>query len=145
MLENLIQLVKEHATESIINNPAIDNANNEAAISTTANSIVASLKSQASNGNLQEILQMFQGGTQSKNAISSIIESDAVAQLASKFGLDTTQATNMVQTMLPGILNSLVSKTNDSADSSFDLQDIVSKIGGDAGGIGGVIGKLFGK
>ncbi|HQV01188.1 MAG: DUF937 domain-containing protein [Bacteroidia bacterium] len=143
MLDNLINLVKEHAAEAIVNNPAIDNSKNDAAISETANSIFESLKGQAASGNLQDVLNMFQGGT-SNNALSSVIESNAIQTLASKFGIDATQAGQMVQTMLPGILNSLVNKTNDANDNSFDLQDIVTKIGGNSGGIGGMIGKLFG-
>ena len=143
MLDNLINLVKEHAAEAIVNNPAIDNSKNDAAISETANSIFESLKGQAASGNLQDVLNMFQGCT-SNNALSSVIESNAIQTLASKFGIDATQAGQMVQTMLPGILNSLVNKTNDANDNSFDLQDIVTKIGGNSGGIGGMIGKLFG-
>ncbi len=44
MLDQLILLVKEHAGEAIINNPAIPNEKNEAAISETAGGIFDVLK-----------------------------------------------------------------------------------------------------
>jgi hypothetical protein len=63
--------------------------------------------------------------------------------------------------MVPNVLNSLTKKTNDPNDKSFDLQGILSSVGGGnidvagligqvaggnaSGGLGGLIGKLFGK
>lgn len=143
MLDNLINLVKENAGDAIINNPAIPNEKNEAAIGETASSIMSALQSQASGGNIQDILSMFSGGNAANSPAVAAISNTVVQNLATKFGIDGAQATQMVQTMLPGIINSLVNKTNDKNDSSFDLQDIVSKIGGNSGGIGGMIGKLF--
>lgn len=143
MLDNLINLVKEHAGDAIINNPAIPNEKNEAAIGETASSIMSALQSQASGGHIQNVLSMFSGGNAANSPAAAAISSNVIQNLSSKFGIDGTQASQMVQTMLPGILNSLVSKTNDKNDSSFDLQDIMSKIGGNTGGIGGMIGNLF--
>ncbi|MEO8148268.1 MAG: DUF937 domain-containing protein [Bacteroidia bacterium] len=145
MLENLLSLVKEHAGDAIINNPAIPNEQNEAAIGETANGIMSALQSQASGGNLQNILGMFQGGDAANSPVASAISNNVAGNLMNKFGIDSGQAGNIVQTMLPGILNSLVNKTNDPNDSSFNLQDIVSKIGGNAGGVGSMLGNLFGK
>lgn len=143
MLDNLINLVKEHAGDAIINNPVIPNEKNDAAIGETANSIMSALQSQASGGNIQNIISMFSGGNAAGSPAASAISSTVVQNLTSKFGIEGSQATQIVQTMLPGILNSLVSKANDKNDSSFDVQDIISKVSGNSGGIGGMIGNLF--
>lgn len=145
MFENLLNLVKEHAGDAIINNPVIPNEHNNAAISETTNGIVSALKSEAAGGNLQGILSMFQGGNAANSPVAKAISSNVAGNLMNKFGIDSSQAGNIVQTMLPGVLNSLVNKTNDTSDSSFNLQDIISKVGGNAGGLGGMIGNLFGK
>ena len=143
MLDNLISLVKEQAGDAIIINPAIPNEKNEAAIGETASSIMSALQSQVSGGNIQNVLNMFSGGNVADSPAAAAISRNVVQNLAGKFGIDGAQASQMVQTMLPGILNSLVSKTNDKNDSSFDLQDIISKIGVSTGGIGGMISNLF--
>lgn len=145
MFENLLNLVKEHAGDAIINNPAIPNQHNDAAINETTNGIMSALQSQVSGGNLQNIMSMFQGGNAASSPVASAISSNVASNLMNKFGIDAAQAGNIVQTMLPGVLNSLVNKTNDPNDSSFNLQDIISKVGGNTGGIGGMISNLFGK
>jgi hypothetical protein len=144
MLENLLSLVKEHAGDAIINNPAIPNEHNDAAIGETANGIMSALQSQATVGNLQNILGMFQGGNTDNSPVTSAITQNVAGNLMNKFGLNSSQAGNIVQTMMPGIINSLVNKTNDPNDGSFDLKDIISKIGGNSGSLGGMIGNLFG-
>ncbi len=145
MIENLINLVKEHAGDAIINNPAIPNEKNNAAISETANSIMSSLKSQASGGQIQNILSMFQSGSAENTPVTSAISNTVTENLMNKFGLDNSQAGKIATTMLPGILNSFIKKTNDPSDSSFDLKDVVTKIGGNTGGIGNMLGNIFGK
>lgn len=63
MLEELINLVKEHAGDAIVNNPAIPNQHNDAAIRETASGIIKSLKSQMSGGNAGAITDLLKGGT----------------------------------------------------------------------------------
>jgi hypothetical protein len=52
MLDNLLQLVKENASEAIINNPAIPNERNDEAISLASNGIFEGLKDKLSGGGL---------------------------------------------------------------------------------------------
>ena len=59
MLDNLLNLVKEHAGNAIINNPVIPNEKNDEAISTATNGIMDTLKSQISAGGLDSITSLF--------------------------------------------------------------------------------------
>ena len=56
MLENLLDLVKQHAGSAIIDNPAIPNQHNEAAISEAGNSIMDGLKKMIASGNTLRLL-----------------------------------------------------------------------------------------
>lgn len=65
MLENLVNLVRQHAGDAIINNPAIPNEKNEEAVSDASNSIIAGLKGAVANGNLDGVVYLFKGGAKS--------------------------------------------------------------------------------
>lgn len=144
MLENLIQLVKENAGEAIINNPAIPNEKNDAAVETAASSIFDQLKSQMGSGGLESITNLFQGGI-SQDMINNI-SSGTAGDLMKKFGIDSNAASGIVQKLIPVVMDKFVNKTNDPNDKSFDLQGIIGSLtgGGQAGGILNTIKGLFG-
>ncbi|CAF4576832.1 unnamed protein product [Rotaria sp. Silwood1] len=130
------ELVKSHAGEGIINNPAIPNEQNDAAVATASSSIFDTLKNAVSGGNIGDVVSMFTGGGASatNSPLAGIMHSDMVQNLMHKFGLDQGAASNVVSSVLPGALSSLVNKTNDPNDSSFNIQDIISKVSGGSGG-----------
>jgi uncharacterized protein YidB (DUF937 family) len=146
MLDNLIQLVKEHAGEAIINNPVIPNERNDEAIQTASDGILDGLRKQAGNGGLDQITSLFSGGNVTSNSAFNGIAESVSEQLMGKFGIDKGAAGNIVSNLLPVVMDKFVSKTNDPNDSSFDLGDIMKNIGaGGSGGIGGMLSNLFGK
>lgn len=131
MLDNLLDLVKQHAGDAIINNPAIPNERNDEAIETASSSIFDTLKNAASGGNVSDIMSLFNGdGSTEGNPLASSMQSGLVQNLMHKFGLDQGAAGSIASNLLPSVLNKFVSKTNDPNDSSFNLQDILSKVGG---------------
>ena len=142
MFDNLLNIVKEHAGEAIINNPAIPNEKNNDAIASTTNSIVDVLKNQLTSGNLSSVTDLFKGGASNINAssINSVVNSKVATDLMTKFGIDSTQANGIAQKIIPVVMEKFVTKTNDPNDKSFDLNDIVSSLGG--GNVGGMLGKI---
>lgn len=131
MLDNLLNLVKQHAGDAIINNPAIPNERNDEAVATASSSIFDGLKNAVGNGNLNDVLNMFtNGGGNSNSGLSQNIQSSFIGNLTDKFGIDQQAAGGIAESLIPSVLQNLISKTNDPNDSSFNLQDIVSKIGG---------------
>jgi hypothetical protein len=145
MLDQLIHLVKEHAGDAIINNPAIPNEKNDAAISETAGGIMNALQNQLKGGSLESLTGFFQTGG-NNSAVVTQISAVVQEQLAGKFNLDAGQAENIVQQMIPVVMSKLVSKTNDPNDNSFHMDDILSSIGGgNAGDLLNSVKGFFGK
>ncbi len=141
MFDNLLNLVKQNAGDAIINNNAIPNEKNDEAIHSTTTSIVDTLKSQISSGNLNSIMELFKGGNTTN--VTNTLNTNVSGDLMKKFNLDQTTATNIASSLLPKVMDSFVKKTNDPNDTSFDLSSIVSSLGGNVGGIGGMLKGLF--
>jgi hypothetical protein len=147
MLENLINLIEQHTGNAVINNPAVPNQQNNAVISEAGNSIVGTLKSMVSQGNMQDVMNLFHNsGNLSLNPATQNITGNFVQSLMDKFGLNQTAASGVASNLIPNVLQSLVSKTNDPNDSSFNLQGILRQLtsgeGAEVGG--GILGKIKG-
>jgi len=145
MLENLIDLIKQHAGDTIINNPAIPNSQNEAAVSEAGNSIVNGLKDMISQGKIQDVLSLLQGqgGNVASNPAVQNISGGFVQTLMNKFGLGQGEANGIASNLIPTVIQSLVHKTNDPNDNSFSIEGILSHLsGGQPGGLEGLLGNL---
>jgi len=140
MFDNLLDLVKQNAGSAIINNAAIPNQHNDDAINTATNSIMNTFTQQASGGNMNQILNMFQQGATQNNPVVNCVQQNVSGDLAKKFNLNSNQANGIAQQLIPQVLNQLVQKTNDPKDSSFDINGIMGAIGGNSGGLGGMLG-----
>ena len=136
MLEQLTDLIKNHAGNSIINNDDIPNEKNNEAIGLASNSVVSGIQQAISSGNLKGVLSLFSGKDDvSQNPVSQNIESGFIDKLKSQFGLDQTQASGAASGLIPDVLKNLVQKTNDPGNSQFDLQNILNQVtGGKASG-----------
>jgi hypothetical protein len=135
MLENLLELIKQNAGSAIINNPAIPDEHNDAAISEAGSSIVDGLKKMISQGNTQDVVNLFnhQGGDIASTPAARQLSGGFIQNLMDKFGLDHGAASGIASNLIPQVLQKLVHKTNDPNDSSFDIKGILSHLTG-AGG-----------
>ena len=133
MFEQLVQLVKENM--GAVNAPVPDNKQEETA-TVVSHSIIDTLKQAAGTGNVKDLLGMFSGNkTPEATATGQEAKARAAGDLSSKLGLDAAQAEGIAGGLIPNVLKNLVHKTNDPSDSSFNLQDIFSKLtGGKSGG-----------
>ncbi len=169
-------LIQGHSQEAIVNNPAIPNEQNNSAMETILGAITGGMKQQAQGG--QDGLAGLAGllGGQSNNTGGGLMSNPIVAGIAQqaigglmqKFGLGNGAASGIVSQVLPGVLGSMISKTNDPQDSSFNMTDIMGVMadgkvdmsdiasiagkfmgGGNqqqgGGGLGSMLGGLFGK
>lgn len=158
MLENLQNLVRQHAGDAIINNPAIPNERNEEAVADASSSIISGLKSAAASGNTDILANLFNGGSQNTltSPVTQNIQSGFIQNLINKFGLDHGKASQIATGLIPTVLQKFVHKTNDPNDNSFELKsvigsltggqgtsDILSKFGGNDNE-GGAMGKIKG-
>ena len=129
MFEQLLSLVKENAGDAIVNNPAIPNEHNDAAINTAATGIMDHLKTAMSSGGVDGITNLFKGGNVAGNPMVGNISNGVAQNLMSKFGIDSNQAGGIVQSLIPVVMSKFVNKTNDPNDKSFDMQGIIGAFG----------------
>ncbi len=147
MFEQLLNLVKEQAGTAIINNPDIPNERNDEAVGDVTNSIAGGLQNALAGGQFKDVLKLLggQGGDLQNNPMANQLSGNAITSLMDKFGLNQGQAGSIVSNLLPGVLQNLISKTNNPNDNSFDLQGIFSSLtGGKTGGLDlqGLLGKV---
>lgn len=148
MIDQLIQLVKQNATDAIVKNQAIPNQFNNEAIEDVANQIHSALKGQVSQGNMQQVTSMFQQGNLSaiaNNPMISQMISGIAANLANKFGVSPQIAQTISSSLIPQVMNQFVNKTNDPNDKDFDLQDMLRGFSGNSNlNIGDILGQVTG-
>jgi hypothetical protein len=143
MLEDIINLVKEHAGAAITNNPAVPNDHNEAVTSEAGRSILDGLKNMIAQGNSQDVLNLFShpGGDFQSNPAVQNISGQFIQNLVGKFGLDPAAANGVASKLIPTVLQQLVHKTNDTTDSHFSLEGILGHLT-EGQGIQGLLGGL---
>lgn len=127
MLENLINLIKENAGDAIINNPEVPNEQNDAVIAAAGHSVQTSMQNMIMQGKLQDLLSLFHNGAENSASNNSVqnISTDLVQNLTEKFGFNHQTSSGIAGSLIPGLLQKLVSKTNDPSDNSFNLEEII--------------------
>lgn len=141
MIEQLFNLIQQESQNEIINNPVIPNESNNHAVGLATDSIFTGLQSALAGGGLQNILGMFTGknAVNSSNPIVGGIVNNLVGSLMKKFGIDNPIATSIASSIVPNILNKMISRTNDPNDNGFDINGIIGALtGGSAQQGGGV-------
>jgi hypothetical protein len=143
MLEQIADLVKEYGQDTVVNNSAIPNSENNAVLAEATHSITGGLQSMLAGGGLQDILSLFTGGggnPQQSGGIGGLLKNPAVAMmignlvssLISKFNMNPAQANSVSNSLVPNVLNGLISRTtsNDPANDAFDLNDLIGSLTG---------------
>lgn len=147
MLEQLLNMVKEQAGGAIIHNPDIPNERNDEAVVDVTNNIAGGLQQALAGGQFNDVLRLLggRGGELQTNPLTNQISGNAIESLMNKFNLNQGQAGNVVNNLLPGVLQNLISKINDPSDNSIDLQGIFNSFtGGKTGGLDlqGLLGRV---
>jgi hypothetical protein len=145
-----MDLIKQNAGDSIVNNPAIPNERNDEAIEEAKNSIVDNLQNALSGGGVKNVLSMFGGNEANvdQNPLVQQTSNDLTQRLQDKFNLDGQQASGIAGNLIPNILKQFAGKTADPGNNSFQIQDIFNQLsGGRTSGldIGGLVSKYKGK
>lgn len=139
MLDQLINLVKEHAGSAIIDNTDVPNEKNDAVINTTATGIMDHFKNLTGNCGLSNISSLLQQGSNGNGSEINIMSNNIASSIAYQFGIESLKAQSIVQQLIPTVINSLSNKTNDPNDNSFTMDSILGSLTGSAGGIGGMM------
>jgi hypothetical protein len=136
MLDKLINLVRQYAGDGIINNNAIPNEKNEAAVETAGSSIMATLQNALAGGRIKDVLGFFKSGDPQSESIVQEATSNYANDLQSNIGISESAATAAASQVVPQTMQQLAQKTVDPSDSSFNIQDIFNNLsGGKTGGM----------
>lgn len=138
MLEELFNLVKGTADESVVNNPDVPNEHNDAVVAEATNTVASGLRNMVAGGGLQSIVSLFnnKGGDQSSdkgllsNPIVNMMIGHFAGKLMSKFNLGGNQANGVASSLIPSVISNLISKTNDPNNSNFSLEGLLNSITG---------------
>src|SRR6188768_4537806 len=138
MLKELFDLVKGQATETVINNPAVPNEQNNEAVAEATNTVASGLRNIVAGGGVQSLLALFGGGNDKKsllsNPIVSMMMGHFAGKLMNKFNMNSNQANNLSGNLIPSVLGSLINKTNDPNDQAFSLENLLGSITGNKSG-----------
>ena len=146
MLEQIANLVKEYGQQTVVDNPAIPNSQNNEVLAEATHTITGGLQNMLAGGGLQDIISLFTGGGNrnqqggQNGGISNLLKNPAVAMmignlvnnLISKFKMSPSQATNVSNNLVPDVLNGLITRTtsNDPSNDAFDLNDLIGSLTG---------------
>lgn len=144
MLEQISQLVKQYGKEAVIDNPDIPNEENNAVLAEATSTITGGMQNMLAGGGLQDIISMFTGGGNKqgnqtsgiggliKNPMVSMMIGHLVSKLVGKFKMNSGQASQVANNLIPNVLNGLVTKTadNDPSNDAFDLNDLIGSLTG---------------
>lgn len=160
MLKELFDLVRGHANDAVINNPDVPNEHNDDVVAEATNTVASGLRNVVAGGGVQSLLSLFGSGNTDKksllsNPIVSMMMGHFAGKLMNKFNMNNTQANNLSGSLIPNVLGSLISKTNDGGSSGFSLEKLLGSITGNktddsssdqstGGGLGDMLKQLTG-
>lgn len=136
MLDQLMQIVRQHSQQSIVENQDVPNEHNEGVIQEAGSSLFSSLQQMIQNGKLEQVTDLIKGN-HSSDTVNQLSEGMA-GNIASKFGINAASAKNIAGSLLPKILNSL---SNGTSNKSLDLQSMLGSLTS-GGGIQSTINTL---
>ncbi len=158
MFEQLLDLVKGHSQESIVNNPDVPNEHNEAVQQEATSSIMSTLQGMLGSGGngAAQVLNLFNqsnsGADINSHPVAQSMSSNLSGNLMSKFGIGGNQASGIVSMLLPMVLNKLIGGASNNNNSNaggggLNIQSIFNSLsGGKTGGmdIGSLVSQFGG-
>ena len=134
MLEELFNLVKGSASDSVINNPHVPNEQNNEVIAEATDTVASGLRNMVAGGGLENILAMFKqsGNGQSlmNNPMVNMMIGHFAGKLMNNHSLSGQQANQVAGSLIPDVINNLISKTNDPSNSTFTIESLLNSITG---------------
>lgn len=137
MLQELFNLVKNVAGDSVINNPAIPNEQNNEVVAEATNTVASGLRNIVAGGGIGSLISLFTGGQQQgnrnsllSNPIVSMMIGHFAGKLMNKYNIGNQQASGIAGSLIPGIISTLINRTNDQSDNTFTLDNLLRSITG---------------
>lgn len=148
MFEQILSLVKDHASELLSADGTIPAEQQEQASHEASQSILETLKDKVGQGKLSELTDLLGGNTGMENGVTTSASDNLVSRLTSRLGIAPEQAQSVATSIIPAIMGKFVQKANDPEDKSIDIKSMIGQVMGGSfslGGVMGMVGGLFGK
>jgi hypothetical protein len=148
MFDQLLQMATGQIAEQLQGHDEVHEGNHADVVSTTGSSILETLTSQVSGGNMGGLMEMISGSqTSGDSPIVSSIASNVVSNLVQKNGLSAGAASSIAAIAIPMVMNMLNGKVQNAQSSGgLDIASIVGSLAGGGGqqssGAGGMLGNL---
>ena len=138
MFEQILDLVKQYAGESVVNNSAVPNEHNDAVMGEATKSISRGLQGLVAQGHSQEEIQsMFNSDGSANTPAAQGISANFMGSIMEKFGLSGNVAKTIAMALIPMVLSKIMGGGNSNTQGSQ---------GNSGGGIfGNILGSLLGK
>ena len=125
LFENLLDLVKFNAGESVINNPAIPNDKNDAVCFEITNSLIRQLQLLTAEKGINASADLLYGKLNVlHNPFIENITKNVTVDLIRAFGFDKEVAQSVTVRLIPNLLSKLSVRIQDPHDHHFDMQQI---------------------
>jgi len=134
MFEQLTQLIQQSGLQSVINNPEVPNEHNDAVIAEAQNSILSTFGQLNANGETQQVNEALESAD---HPVTQNIQQNFAGNIMEKFGINSATATSIAATLIPTVLNAIKGGGASGASGGFNIQDILSSLGGTNFGSGG--------
>ena len=163
MLEQLFNLVKGVAGQSVEQNNNLPSETKNEVVAEATNTVASGLRNMVAGGGLQNLVSLFgsnntqqQGSNLLSNPIVNMMVGHLAGKLMSKFNLGSGEANNVASSMIPDVIGNLVKKTNDPDEKGFSLDGLLNSITGGkvnelvpqqtngGGGLQDMLGKIMG-
>jgi hypothetical protein len=140
MFEQLTQLIQQSGLQSVINNPEVPNEHNDGVIAEAQNSILSTFGQLNASGETQQVNDAL---TSADHPVTQNIQQNFAGSIMEKFGINSATATSIAATLIPTVLNAIKGggtaggATSGGGGNGFNIQDILSSLGGSNFGGGG--------
>ena len=137
MLEELFNLVKNVAGESASNSTEIAPDQQTEVVAEATNTVASGLRNIVAGGGIQSLISLLSGNNQQQgkssllsNPIVSMMIGHFAGKLMNKMNIGNAQASSIANSLIPGVISSLIGNINDSGNSAFSIENLLKSITG---------------
>jgi hypothetical protein len=133
MLEELFNLVKNTASQPVIENPDVPNEHNNAVVAEATNTVASGFRNMIAGGGVQNLLSLFNNGKTGdlmNNPMVNMMIGHFSGKLMNKYNLGGNEANRVASSLIPDVINNFIAKTNDPNDSHFSIEKLLNSITG---------------
>jgi hypothetical protein len=146
MLDNLIDLAKDHLSGVVTNQPELQNRDTQETARITGQTVLEELMGQAQGGNTSGLMEMLSGQqTTAANPVVSGMIPNVAVKLASRLGISEGTARTLAMVAVPVIMNMMNGQVDQAQKGGLDIGGMLGGLlgGGGLSGLGG-LGNLGG-